>query len=59
MSDCGHKIVKCVCGKIIAQCRCIKPAKFIEIRICDECKAKGVVELNELDIMDLVEENGG
>lgn len=52
MSNCGHKIVKCVCGKVIAQCRCIQPAKFVEIRICNDCKAKGVTKLNTMDLID-------
>lgn len=32
-----HKIVKCSCGAIIMQCRCITPGKTVEI-VKDGCK---------------------
>jgi hypothetical protein len=41
-----HEIVKCSCGKIIAQCRCIqknKPVRIIE-NGCEECKKKKVIK---------------
>ena len=32
-----HKTVKCSCGAIIMQCRCISPNKYVEV-IKDGCK---------------------
>lgn len=37
MSD--HYIIKCKCGNVLAQCRCIGFDKKIETReSCDQCK---------------------
>lgn len=36
----GHFILKCTCGRVIAQCRCLDPSKRIEVSLtpCDVCK---------------------
>ena len=38
----GHKTVKCSCGKIIFQCRCMYKDKPVEVVKdgCEECKHK-------------------
>lgn len=42
MSHSGHKIVKCSCGVILSNCRCMAPDKMVEIvqNGCDDCKQK-------------------
>jgi hypothetical protein len=36
----GHGIIKCSCGVVIAQCRCIDNHKNIEVKekACTECR---------------------
>ena len=42
MSESGHFIKKCsVCGKVIAQCRCMCCDKPVLPGLCEECKKKG------------------
>ena len=42
MSHGGHEIVKCSCGKIISQCRCIEGSKNVRVVKdgCKECQSK-------------------
>lgn len=41
MMSAYHETVKCSCGRIIAQCRCIGPKMVrVEVRGCDQCKGK-------------------
>lgn len=43
MSD--HFILKCsICGKVIAQCRCIDANKTVRYAICDSCKTHNNAE---------------
>jgi hypothetical protein len=40
VSHSGHKIVKCSCGQIITQCRCMGPKPTVIIQNgCDRCKS--------------------
>lgn len=34
----GHEILKCICGKIIRECRCIDPFKSIVIQRPCKCE---------------------
>jgi hypothetical protein len=38
----GHKIVKCSCGAVIAQCRCMELNKAVVVIAngCEACKKK-------------------
>jgi hypothetical protein len=35
-----HKIVKCICGNVVSQCRCMVTDKFVEmVKTCEKCEA--------------------
>ena len=38
MSHTGHEIVKCECGQVIRQCRCMNPNKTVTIQRPCECE---------------------
>ncbi len=38
MNHAGHVIVKCICGKVLQQCRCMMPNK--PVRIVDPCQCE-------------------
>ena len=38
MTHSGHRIVKCKCGTVIEQCRCMRKDKAIIYETCDACK---------------------
>jgi hypothetical protein len=39
VNDCGHFIRKCLCGNILAQCRCMSPLKSVElVTTCPKCE---------------------
>jgi hypothetical protein len=42
MQSHGHKIVKCSCGEIMLQCRCMMENKPVEVIQdgCEECKER-------------------
>lgn len=47
MSHAGHRIVKCVCGNVLSQCRCILPNKAVEtVLICTCAKPKSAAPLD-------------
>lgn len=33
----SHSIIKCICGKVLQQCRCMDCNKSEKIMLCDSC----------------------
>lgn len=54
----GHEIIKCSCGKIIAQCRCMSKDKTVTIieKGCEDCKNLTKPKEQELEEQYLQEE---
>jgi hypothetical protein len=42
-----HEVVKCSCGAILRQCRCMNPAKLVTVlpAACERCKGRPLHEL--------------
>ena len=57
MTHAGHEIVKCICGKILKQCRCAMPNKPVAVQSPCKCEAVGIaVEANPQDLFGCGEE---